>query len=330
MCPCSHFGWLEYFGGPRLLLVMADEFSVSVVKITSEVNVSWTHSLFFCFLTNEMVVLSKVCKPDNRESHNYLSLSFTIIWSLLQSTFVGCEFFCESKSPDLSALCEADMEDSIDSSIFLFEGLSSIKWKGIKYLYAWSCSLCEGGTSFCTRLFSKKLRRFLFLTGFTLFYILLFFSYGLLSLSLYTVFVTISNIDEVISINPSANVLVLGDFNIHYKDWLTYYGGTYRPGELCHYFFQHRWLAFLLVSLTLILSLALLDLFISYDPNTYSAVALGMTLKVWWVFLLYKIHFWLVRLIWERQMFVITTKNNKYLQYINKYQQYILTFWNKT
>ena len=76
---------------------MADEFSVSVVKITSEVNVSWTHSLFFCFLTNEMVVLSKVCKPDNRESHNYLSRSFTIIWSLLQSTFVGCEFFCESK-----------------------------------------------------------------------------------------------------------------------------------------------------------------------------------------------------------------------------------------
>ena len=170
-------------------------------------------------------------------------------------------------------------------SFFLFEGLSSIKWKGIKYLYAWSCSLCEGGTSFCTRLFSKKLWRFLFLTGFTLFYILLFFSYGLLYLSLYTVFVTISNIDEVISINPSANVLVLGDFNIHYKDWLTYYGGTYRPGELCHQLFQHRWLTFLLVSLTLILSLALLDLFISCDPNTYSAVALGMTLKVWWVFL---------------------------------------------
>ena len=45
-----------------------------------------------------------------------------------------------------------------------------------------------------------------------------------------------SNIDEVISINPSANVFVFGDFNIHHKDWLTYSGGTDRPGELCYNF----------------------------------------------------------------------------------------------
>ena len=25
---------------------------------------------------------------------------------------------------------------------------------------------------------------------------------------------------EVLSINPSANVFVLGDFNVHHKDWL--------------------------------------------------------------------------------------------------------------
>ena len=41
-----------------------------------------------------------------------------------------------------------------------------------------------------------------------------------------------SNIDEVLSINPLANVFVFGDFNIHHKDWLTYSGGTDRPGEL--------------------------------------------------------------------------------------------------
>ena len=34
------------------------------------------------------------------------------------------------------------------------------------------------------------------------------------------------NIYEVLSINPSANVFVFGDFNIHHKDWLTYSGGT--------------------------------------------------------------------------------------------------------
>ena len=33
-------------------------------------------------------------------------------------------------------------------------------------------------------------------------------------------------------INPSANVFVFGDFNIHHKVWITYYGGTDRPGEL--------------------------------------------------------------------------------------------------
>ena len=33
---------------------------------------------------------------------------------------------------------------------------------------------------------------------------------------------------------PSANVFVFGDFNIHHKDWLTYSGGTDRPGQLCY------------------------------------------------------------------------------------------------
>ena len=40
------------------------------------------------------------------------------------------------------------------------------------------------------------------------------------------------NIDEVLSINPSANLFVFGDFNVHYKDWLTYSGGTDRPGVI--------------------------------------------------------------------------------------------------
>ena len=43
-----------------------------------------------------------------------------------------------------------------------------------------------------------------------------------------------SNIDEVLSINPSANGFVFGDFNVHHKDWLIYSGETDRPGKLCH------------------------------------------------------------------------------------------------
>ena len=45
-----------------------------------------------------------------------------------------------------------------------------------------------------------------------------------------------SNIDEVLLINPTANVFVFGDFHVHHKDWLTYSGGTYGTGELSYYF----------------------------------------------------------------------------------------------
>ena len=45
-----------------------------------------------------------------------------------------------------------------------------------------------------------------------------------------------SNVDEVLSINPSANVFVFGDLNVHHKDCQTYFGGTGRPGELCYIF----------------------------------------------------------------------------------------------
>ena len=55
--------------------------------------------------------------------------------------------------------------------------------------------------------------------------------------SLYTVFDSISSsIDEVLSINSSANVFVFGDFNVHHKDWLIYSGGTDWPDELCYNF----------------------------------------------------------------------------------------------
>ena len=56
--------------------------------------------------------------------------------------------------------------------------------------------------------------------------------------SLCMVFDTIScNIDEVLLINPSANVFVFGDFNVYHNDWLTYFGGTDRSVELCYIFF---------------------------------------------------------------------------------------------
>ena len=60
-----------------------------------------------------------------------------------------------------------------------------------------------------------------------------FFAYRSPSSSLCTAFDSISfNIDEVLSINPSANKFFFGDFNIHHKNRLTYSGGTDRPVDL--------------------------------------------------------------------------------------------------
>ena len=64
-----------------------------------------------------------------------------------------------------------------------------------------------------------------------------FFLYQSPSLTLCTVFYSIlSTIDEILSINPSANVFVFGDFNVHHKDWLTYSGGADISCELCYNF----------------------------------------------------------------------------------------------
>ena len=90
-----------------------------------------------------MTILSKACKTDNFESRNSLKLSFTII-RCFRSNFVDCESFLESNSPDIPALCETNLDDSID---------------------------------FCTGLISRKLCRFLFMfsAGFTSLSVLLLF-----------------------------------------------------------------------------------------------------------------------------------------------------------
>ena len=119
-----------------------------------------------------MAILSNGQKPCNFESHNSITLSFTNNQGLC-SNFVECESFLESNSPDILAISEINLNDllilaiSLSGVIFLFY-----------YSYAWSCSLCEGRTSFCLGLISRKLCGFsLFLTGFTSFSVLLFSLY---------------------------------------------------------------------------------------------------------------------------------------------------------
>ena len=97
------------------------------------------------------------------------------------------------------------------------------------------------------------------------------------SSSLCTVFYSISsNIDEVLSINPSANAFVFGDFNVHHKDWLTYSGQTDRSGELCYNFSISNDLA-QMVNFRIpdcdSHSPSLLDLFLSSDASICSTKA---------------------------------------------------------
>ena len=64
-----------------------------------------------------MAILSKECKPDKFESHNSLKLSLTNIRDL-RSSFVECEYFLNSNSPDILALCKTNFDDLIDSCNF--------------------------------------------------------------------------------------------------------------------------------------------------------------------------------------------------------------------
>ena len=66
-----------------------------------------------------MAIFSKACKPETFESHNSLKLSFTNIRGL-RWNFVDSEYFLESNSPDILALCETNPHDSIDSGNFSF------------------------------------------------------------------------------------------------------------------------------------------------------------------------------------------------------------------
>ena len=114
-----------------------------------------------------MAVLSKGCKADGFQSHDSLKLSFTNI-QVLCLNFAKCECFLESNSPDILALCENNLDDSIDSGNFSVRSHFPLNQKD-STTHAWSCSSCEGRTSFCTRFNSRKLCRFscMFSNGFT-------------------------------------------------------------------------------------------------------------------------------------------------------------------
>ena len=93
-----------------------------------------------------MAILSKGCKPNDLEPHHSLKLGFTNIRGLC-SNFVECESFLESNSPDILAICETNLDDSIDSGKFFVRGyLSLILKDSITHMHGLAVYITEGLT----------------------------------------------------------------------------------------------------------------------------------------------------------------------------------------
>ena len=188
-----------------------------------------------------MAKLSKEPKPDTFESHNSLKHSFANIWGL-HSNFVECESFLEQTLLTL-LLCVRQTCMAIDSGNFSVRGyLPLIQKDSVIHMHDLAVYVKEGLP------IAQDQSQENFANSYLCFRLALvhswsyFFLYWSPSLLLYMFFDSMSsNIDQILSINPSANVFVFGKFNVHYKDWLIYSCGTDMPGELTYNFFYLKW-----------------------------------------------------------------------------------------
>ena len=161
-----------------------------------------------------------------------------IFEAFVQFSFVECESFLESNSPGILALSETNLDDSIDSGNFSVRGyLPLIRKDSITHIHGLEVYVKEG-LPFAQDLPLENSADSYLCFRLALLHSVSYFFFLYRSPSLLcTVFDSISsNIDEVLSVNPFANLFVFGDFNIHHKDWITYSGGTDKPDELCYNF----------------------------------------------------------------------------------------------
>ena len=154
-----------------------------------------------------MAILSKACKPDNFESHNSLKLSFTNIRGL-RLNFIDCEPYLGSNSPDILALFETILDDSVNSDAFSVRGYLPLIWKDFSTHMHGLAVYVNEGLSFARDLSLEKsadsyLCFRLALLHSVSYFFFLYWSPSPLCMVFNSVF---ANIDEVLSINPFANV----------------------------------------------------------------------------------------------------------------------------
>ena len=193
--------------------------------VLSEGQGSLSHELTAClffnlFKLNELWPCSKACRPDSFEWRNFLKLSFSNIWGL-RSNFVDCESFIESNSLESNSCSPWDKPGWPWFWQFLCERLSSFNPKDSStHMHGLTVYVKEGlpfARDFSLENSADSYLYFKLAVLHSVSYF--FFLYWSPSLSLCTVFDSISsNIDELLSINPSAYVFLFREFNFHHKD----------------------------------------------------------------------------------------------------------------
>ena len=126
------------------------------------------------------------------------------------------------------------MDDSIDSDSFSARGCLPLVQKDyVAHMHGLAVYVKEG-LIFARHLFLENSVHSYSCFQLALLSALLRFRLSSIFLSLCSLFNDLipSNINEVLSMNPSANAFVFGDFSIYHNNWLTYSGGTDRPAEL--------------------------------------------------------------------------------------------------
>ena len=131
VCPYSYFPWCGHFRGPWLSFVTTDEFSVRVKEITSMIGVSWTHRLPFWF----WLFFNIMKWPYYQKDENQINLNHKTLWNLALPIFevfvrisLNVNLFF-NHFPDIPALCDTNLDDSIDSGNFTVRGYLSLLQK---------------------------------------------------------------------------------------------------------------------------------------------------------------------------------------------------------
>ena len=177
--------------------------------------------------------------------------------------FVNCEFFLESNSPDILALCGTNLDDSIDSDHFPVRGFHPLIQKDSSTPMDGLTGYVMEGLPFLQDLSLENSADSYLCFWLALLHLVSYFFFLYQSpLLLCTVFDSISsNIDEVLSINPSANVFVFRDLTSIIKTGLPILVELIDlANSVIIYLSQTtllRWLTFLIGSQTMILTVLL-------------------------------------------------------------------------